>query len=174
VALVKHLYAALRASDRAAYRRLCHPAIEWRFMGGFPHGGTRVGHVAVFERVFPALMRDFDRWDLEVDRVLDTGSVVVGLGRYRGRARTTRRRFVAEFVHIFRARAGRIVRVQQFTDTALIVRALSGLPRHRPPAPGANRGPRRGAQHPRPRWKSQAMWVEEGRGRPRELARDPG
>ena len=139
-------------------------------MGGFPHGGTRVGHVAVFERVFPALMRDFDRWDLEVDRVLDTGAVVVGLGRYRGRARATRRRFVAEFVHIFRVRAGRIVRVQQFTDTALIVRALSGLPRHRPRprAPTAARDVEPSTPV------SQAVWVEEGSGRPRGLARDRG
>jgi hypothetical protein len=125
VVVVRRLYAALRASDRPAYRRLCHPAVEWRFMTGFPHGGTRIGYAAVFEGVFPALMRDFDRWNLEVDEVLDTGAVVVGLGRYRGRAQATGRRFVAEFVHVFRVRAGRIVRVQQFTDTALIVRALA-------------------------------------------------
>jgi ketosteroid isomerase-like protein len=131
VVVVRRLYAALRASDRSAYRRLCHPAVEWRFMTGFPHGGTRIGHAAVFEGVFPALMRDFDRWSLEVDEVLDTGAVVVGLGRYRGRARATGRRFVAEFVHVFRIRAGRIVRVQQFTDTALIVGALGDPPRSR-------------------------------------------
>jgi ketosteroid isomerase-like protein len=128
VDVVWRLDAALQASDRLAYRVLCDPAVEWRFMAGFPHGGTRVGHAAVFDHVFPALMEDFDRREIEVDEVLAAGEAVVGLGRYRGRARVTGRPFVAAFAHVFRVRDGRVVRVQQFTGAAVIVGALRGLP----------------------------------------------
>jgi hypothetical protein len=133
------MYEALRASDRTAYRRLCAPDVEWRFMRGFPHGGTRVGHAAVFEGVFPRLMRDFDRWTLEVDEILRDGAAVVGIGRYRGRARETGTRFAAEFVHVFHVRRGRIARVRQFTDTAVIARALGGPRRPAPSRRSARR-----------------------------------
>jgi ketosteroid isomerase-like protein len=103
----------------------------------------------VFEGVFPRLMRDFDRWALQVDEVLRAGPAVVGLGRYRGRAGGTGARFTAEFAHVFRVRRGRIARVQQFTDTALIAGALgergrSAAGRRRPVA-RARRGAASGA-----------------------------
>ena len=125
VELVRRMYHALEASDRAAYRILTHPRVEWRFAEGFPHGGTHVGHEAVFDGVFPALMRDFSEWHIEVDDVFDAGDVVVGLGQYRGRARATEREVVAAFAHVFWVHDGVIVRVRQFTDTVQFARALS-------------------------------------------------
>ncbi len=126
--VVRRMYAALRASDREAYRVLTHPGIEWHFAEGFPHGGVRVGQAAVFDGVFPALMRDFSEWDIEVDELIAAGETVVGLGRYRARARTSGVGLVAAFAHVFRVRDGRIVRVQQFTDTLQFARALAGSP----------------------------------------------
>ncbi len=126
--VVRRMYAALRTSDREAYRGLTHPAIEWYFAEGFPHGGIRVGHAAVFDGAFPALMRDFSEWDIEVDELIDAGETVVGLGRYRARARLSGISLVAAFAHVFRVRDGRIVRVQQFTDTLQFARALTGPP----------------------------------------------
>jgi len=126
VELVRRMYQALESSDRAAYRILTHPWVEWHFAEGFPHGGTHVGHEAVFDGVFPALMRDFSEWHIEVDDVFDARDVAVGLGHYRGRARVTGCPVVAAFAHVFWVRDGVIVKVRQFTDTVQFARALSG------------------------------------------------
>ena len=125
VDLVRRLYEALEASDQATYRILTHPQVAWHFAEGFPHGGTHIGHDAVFGHVFPTLMQDFSEWHIEVDELLDAGNAVVGLGRYRGRARATGREVVAAFAHVFRVRDGTIVQVQQFTDTVQFARALA-------------------------------------------------
>lgn len=126
--IVRKMYEALEHSDRNAYRALTHPDIEWCVMEGFPHGGTYVGQKAVFEGFFPALMADFDDWHVEAEEILDAGEAVVGLGQYRGRAKSTGAAVVAPFAHVFRLQADKIVRVQQFTDTVQFARALAGEP----------------------------------------------
>jgi uncharacterized protein len=126
VEIVRRMYEALERSDRGLYRVLTAPDVVWQFAEGFPHGGTHVGQAAVFEGVFPALMREFSEWHLDVEEILDAGETVVGLGRYRGRARRTGRSVVAGFAHVFRVQNGQIVRVQQFTDTVQFARALAG------------------------------------------------
>jgi ketosteroid isomerase-like protein len=118
VAVVEQLYAALGSSDRAAYRTLLDRDVEWHFMDGFPHGGIRHGVDAILEQTFEPLMSDFDDWHIDVEEILEASEAVIGLGRYRGRDRATGRPVTAAFCHVFRVRAGRVVKVQQFTDTA--------------------------------------------------------
>jgi ketosteroid isomerase-like protein len=123
--VVAALYAALESSDRARYKVLVDPDVEWEFMDGFPHGGTRHGLTAVLDETFTALTADFDDWHVELAEILAAEGAVVGLGRYRGRARATGREVTAAFCHVFRLRGDVIVRVQQFTDTARITGALA-------------------------------------------------
>jgi uncharacterized protein len=118
IAVVEQLYAALESSDRPAYHLLLDPDVEWHFMDGFPHGGVRHGVDAILEQTFEPLMADFDDWHIDVEEILEASEAVIGLGRYRGRVRDTGRPLTAAFCHVFRVRAGRVVKVQQFTDTA--------------------------------------------------------
>jgi len=59
-----------------------------------------------------------DLANIDVEEILEASEAVIGLGRYRGRVRGTGRPVTAAFCHVFRVRAGRVVKVQQFTDTA--------------------------------------------------------
>jgi hypothetical protein len=124
--IVRRLYEALENSERDVYRELTHALIEWQFMEGFPHGGIQIGHEAVFDGTFPALMQDFAEWHVRVEEILDATSAVVGIGHYEARARFTGIGVKAPFAHVFRLREGKIIRVQQFTDTAKLMRALEG------------------------------------------------
>lgn len=91
VTVVEQLYQALEAGDRAAYRVLLDPQVEWHFMDGFAHGGVRRGVDAIIDETFRPLMSDFDEWHIVVDEILPAEGAVVGLGHYRVRARSTGR-----------------------------------------------------------------------------------
>jgi ketosteroid isomerase-like protein len=72
-------------------------------------------------------MRLGSEWDgfrAEPDEVLDAGDTVVGLGYYSGRYKATGKEFRAQFAHVFKLRDGKIVKFQQYTDTALVQAAL--------------------------------------------------
>ncbi len=126
--VVAALYVALEAGDRAAYHRLLAPDVDWRFMAGFPHGGRRTGVDAVVDATFEPLMADFDEWHVDVEELIVAPGAVIGLGRYRGRARSTGHPVEADFCPVFRRRDGRVVEVRQYTDTAQFDRALAARP----------------------------------------------
>ena len=126
--VVAQLYAALEAGDRAAYHRLLAPDVDWWFMDGFPHGGRRVGVDAVIGATFEPLMADFDEWHIDVEELMAAPDAVIGLGRYRGRARSTGRPVEAAFCHVFRVRDGWVVEVRQYTDTVQFERAMAPAP----------------------------------------------
>jgi ketosteroid isomerase-like protein len=122
--VVRRLYAALEAGDRASYRILLDPQVEWIFMDGFPHGGVRRGVDAIVEQTFEPLMSDYDDWHIDVEEILDADGTVVGVGRYCGIARASGRFVSAAFCHLFRLRDDVVVQVRQFTDTAQFERAM--------------------------------------------------
>ena len=76
--------------------------------------------------------------------VIDGGDHVAVEGRYTGTVKATGARLDAQFVHVYGLRDGKIVRFQQYTDTAQWVKALAGFDaRQRPdPSPRSSRSPR--------------------------------
>jgi hypothetical protein len=59
-------------------------------------------------------------------RFVADGDLVVALGRYRWRVRATEREIASEFAHVFTVSNGRIVRFQEFMDTAAFVAGYAG------------------------------------------------
>ena len=115
--IIRKLYAAYAARDRAAILRLFHPDIVWIQNEGFPNGGTHTGAVTVLDHVFARLGRDWSTWQAHVTEWLDAGSSVVALGEYRATHATTGRSMRAAFANVYRLVAGRVTRFEQFTDT---------------------------------------------------------
>lgn len=125
--IVRRLYDAFRARDRATLYALLAPDVEWVQNAGFPGGGTHVGVDAVLDGVFAALRRDWDGWGAAVHEWLDAGDAVVALGEYRGTYKSTGRQMVAAFAHVYRVRDGRIHRFEQYTDTVKVVEAMQDV-----------------------------------------------
>ena len=50
--------------------------------------------------------------------VIDGGDTVVIEGRYKGKARKTGKAFDAQFAHVWQFRDRKVLRFQQYTDTA--------------------------------------------------------
>lgn len=124
--LVRRLYAALAAGDRAALEEIVHPDFEGRLTEGLPLGlgGVRHGAAAMIDTGWWAIGRAFAlRAEPEEWIACADGRLLV-LGRYRGRARATGTTVDAAFTHLWTACDGRLAGVWQLTDTAAWQAAL--------------------------------------------------
>lgn len=121
--IVQSLYQAFAEQDREQILAIFDPDIEWLQNEGFPGGGRFVGAEAVMDGVFGRLGREWEGWGAEVDRWLDAGESIVALGEYHGTNRATGRSITAAFAHVLWLREGRLVRFEQYADTAKIVAA---------------------------------------------------
>jgi uncharacterized protein len=126
--VVKDLYAAFGARDRAAILRLFDPQIEWIQNEGFPGGGRYVGAETVLNEVFRRLRLEWEVWQAIVEEWLDAGDTIIALGEYRGTHRLTGKSMKAAFAHVYRIRQGHIVKFQQYTDTRKIAEATQPQP----------------------------------------------
>ncbi|EJC64013.1 ketosteroid isomerase-like protein [Rhizobium leguminosarum bv. viciae WSM1455] len=97
---------------------------RWTEMDGFPCAGTYVGPQEVFKSVFFALGEAFDGYTFALERLLDAGSDVIGIGDYAGTYRQTGKSFKARVVHVWSVADGKIRRFEQFTDTLRVADAM--------------------------------------------------
>ncbi len=122
--VVKRMYAAFASRQRDVILQLFAPDIEWVQNEGFPGGGRHVGAEAVLDGVFAKFRQEWDAWQAVVSEWIDAGDTVIALGEYRGTFKATGRSTTAAFAHVYRVRGGRIVRFEQFTDTAKVAEAM--------------------------------------------------
>ena len=123
VEIVRELYEAFAAADRNRIRAVFADDIEWLQMDGFPNGGRWVGADVVFNNVLDKLNATWDNWKSIGEEYLDAGDQIVVLGYYSGMHKISGGSFKALFAHVYTLVDGKIVRFEQFTDTAKIVEA---------------------------------------------------
>jgi ketosteroid isomerase-like protein len=125
--VVAAMYEALRQGDAATLVKLLHPDCVARTSPGLPVAGGQVtqGPRETLTKIWGAVDREFDVFpDIEEYREATDGTVI-GIGTYRGTARSTGRTFEAWFAHVWTITDGRVAALQQITDTAQWNRALA-------------------------------------------------
>jgi hypothetical protein len=127
--IIQRLYQAFAAQDRDQILAIFDPSIEWIQNEGFPGGGRHVGAETVLNEVFARFARDWKSWQADVGRWLDAGDSIVALGVYRGTHRATGKSMTAAFAHVYRLRDGRVVRFEQYADTAVVAAVCMDSPR---------------------------------------------
>jgi ketosteroid isomerase-like protein/ribosomal protein L40E len=121
--IVERFYDALKAGDEELILGILHPDVEWIQNEGFPGGGSYTGAETVLDEVFARLGEEWQDWQAAVGRWLNAGDSVVALGAYRGTFRQTGRPMQAAFAHVYWLEKGRIVRFEQYADTAKVAEA---------------------------------------------------
>jgi len=118
--MVRGFYQAMAHGDIAAALGTFDPHIEWNEAENFLYsdGNPYVGPQAVLEGIFARLGGEWEGFSATPEQILDAGDTVVILGRYRGTFKATGASINAQFVHVFTCKDGKIVRFQQYTDTA--------------------------------------------------------
>lgn len=98
--------------------------VQWTEMAGFPCAGTHVGSAQVLEKVFKVLGAEWEGYRFVLERLVDGGDTVVGIGDYRGRHRKTGKSMHARVTHVWQVQGGKVRRFEQFTDTLLVAQAM--------------------------------------------------
>ncbi|MEU4300879.1 nuclear transport factor 2 family protein [Kitasatospora aureofaciens] len=124
--VVRRQYLASGRGDLAALRSTLAEDVEWTEMAGFPLAGTYRTPKGVIANVMERLAAEWDHWTAHDDTYVVDGENVVVLGRYTAVHRDTGKPLSVRVAHHFTVRGGRIVRFEQFTDTALVRDATTG------------------------------------------------
>ena len=123
-------YEAIKAhydgSDRGDLAAMMAPITRdtrWTEMAGFPYAGTYVGADAIIAGVFKRIAEEWTGYKFVLERLIDGGTTIIGIGTYSGHYKSTGKAMTARVVHVWDMDDGRVVRFEQFTDTRLVADA---------------------------------------------------
>src|SRR4051794_7323425 len=122
--VVRRQYLASARGDLEALRATLADDVEWTEMAGFPLAGTYRTPEGVTTNVMEALGREWDDWVAHDDTYVIHGENVVVLARYTATNKATGRDINVRVAHHFVVRGGKIVRFEQFVDTAKVRAAM--------------------------------------------------
>ena len=124
---VESLYAAFATGDIPTVLAALDPKIEWWEAENFIYaeGNPYVGPESVLQGVFMRLAMEWDGFAVAPAGVLDAGDTAIGHGYYSGTYKPTGKQVRAQFAHFFTFRDGKIVKFQQYTDTAQFKQAVA-------------------------------------------------
>ena len=121
---IKAHYAGSDAKDLAAMMAPITASTAWTEMAGFPYAGTYVGPDAVISGVFKRIGEDWEGYTFALEKLVDGGTTIAGIGTYSGVCRKTGKLMTARVVHVWEMRDGKAVSFEQFTDTKLVAAAM--------------------------------------------------
>jgi len=118
--VVESFYNAMKAGDLGAALALIDPNIEWSEAENFVYADQSpyVGRDNLINGLFMRLATEWEGFAAIPEQYVGTGDTVAVMGRYRGTFRATGKPVSAQMVHVFKIAGGKIVRFQQYTDTA--------------------------------------------------------
>lgn len=126
VQVVQDLYAALRRGDAALLNSLLDEEVSWRFVGPpeeIPFAGNHHGRRQALA-AFDAFVEACEVHEFGPNEIMTFGEHVLSIGWSCVRVRATGRMYETDWAHLFTVRRERIVRVQEFADTATIAEAF--------------------------------------------------
>lgn len=124
---VRGMYEAFGRGDIAAVLGALDRDVEWLEAESFIYADNNpyVGPNAVLEGVFMRIVADFDGFAVTPKELHDAGDTVIAEGHYSGTYKKNGRNVRSQFAHFFTFRDGKIVKFQQYTDTAQFQQAVS-------------------------------------------------
>lgn len=124
---VQGMYEAFGRGDIGTVLAALDPGVEWWEAENFIYADNNpyVGPDAVLQGVFARIGGEWEGFSVSPKEVLDAGNTIVGHGHYSGKFRNTGRDVRAQFAHVFTFRDGKIVKFQQYTDTAQFREAVA-------------------------------------------------
>lgn len=125
--IVRLAYEAHANRDVAAAISALAPNVEWHQAENFIYADRSpyVGPKAMLEGLFARFDAEWENFKTVANELLDAGDKVVALGYYSGTYKKTGQPVHAQFAHVWTLRDGKVVKFEQYTDTAQFARAVS-------------------------------------------------
>ncbi len=118
VETVETVYESFNAGDIESALATMADDIEWTEPEGSFFGGTYHGPDAVRENVFEGAMEEFETFQVEPERFVDSGDTVVVEGTFHCTTQAGER-IESPFAHVTELHDGHITEFVNYTDTAL-------------------------------------------------------
>ncbi|MFG3591239.1 nuclear transport factor 2 family protein [Bradyrhizobium sp. RDI18] len=122
---IKAHYAASDSKDIVGMMAPITSQTRWTEMAGFPYAGTYVGAEAIVAGVFKRISEEWNDYTFSLERLIDGGATIVGIGTYSGNYKKSGKSMRARVVHVWDMEDGKVVRFEQFTDTKLVSEAIA-------------------------------------------------
>lgn len=124
---IEGMYEAFGRGDIAFVIGALDGDVEWWEAENFIYADKNpyIGPQAVLEGVFARIGNEWEWFTVTPAEVLDAGESIVGRGYYAGKYRQTGQEVRAQFAHVFGFRNGKVVKFQQYTDTAQFLKATN-------------------------------------------------
>ncbi|MGZ8867386.1 MAG: nuclear transport factor 2 family protein, partial [Thermoanaerobaculia bacterium] len=121
---VQSLYDSFARGDIPALLGSFDPNIVWMEAESISYADRNPyrGSQAVLEGVFMRIGQDWNGFAVNVEQIIDGGDTVVALGRYTATNKSTGKPLDSQFVHVWWFRGDKVVRFQQYADTAQFAR----------------------------------------------------
>ncbi|HWQ54290.1 MAG TPA: nuclear transport factor 2 family protein [Bryobacteraceae bacterium] len=135
--VVRDIYAGFKRGDIPAILDRIADDVVWDVPAPphVPHAGRRFGRDEV-ARFFKILKENAEFHTFEPRDFVAEGDRVAAVGHYSGRAKTTGRDFVTDFVMVFTFRDGKVVEMREYLDTAALGSAFDTGESHLAGVPG--------------------------------------
>ncbi|WP_435151476.1 nuclear transport factor 2 family protein [Haladaptatus sp. DFWS20] len=118
VEIVQTIYESFNEGDIESALATMADDVEWIEPEGFVFGGTYHSPDEVLENVFMPAKEEFETFRVEPDRFIDGGDTVVTVGTFHA-TNEAGDTMESPFAHVNDLRDGRVIRFENYTDTAL-------------------------------------------------------
>ncbi len=120
VEVVRSFYEAIRRGDVGTVLGLMDPQVEWNEAENFLYADRSpyIGPDQILNGVFMRLMSEWEGFKAIPEQFIGMGDTVAVTGRYQGTYRETGKSVNAQLVHVYTVKDGKLVKFQQYTDTA--------------------------------------------------------
>lgn len=98
--------------------------VIWIEAAGFPTAGTYVGFDAITKNVFQRLAIEWEGFKTQPNNYIADGDQVAAFGIYSGTYKETGKYFEATFVHLWQFKNEKIIKMEQFVDSAIVQSAM--------------------------------------------------
>jgi uncharacterized protein len=124
--IVRGMYEAFGKGDIQTVIAALDPQVEWWEAENFIYADRNpyLGPQAVLEGVFARIAEEWEGFVVSPEEILDAGETIIGHGHYSGTYKRNGEHVRAQFAHFFTFRDGRVVKFQQYTDTAQFLQAV--------------------------------------------------
>lgn len=126
IQVVQELYAAFGQADITAILNLLDEQVDWHFVGrpqDVPFAGQRQGHQQMID-FFVTIDQTCEVLEFGPHEVIPMGDHVLALGHEQVRVKATDHIFETDWAHLFTVRDGKVVRLREFYDTAVMAAAF--------------------------------------------------
>lgn len=125
--IIRSLYEDFGKGDIPSVLAALDPQVDWQEAENFIYADKNpyIGPQAILEGVFMRFGSEWDGFSVSPKNFHDAGDTVIGVGHYSGTYKKSGRVVRAQFAHFFTFRDGKVIKFQQYTDTAQFQQAVS-------------------------------------------------